>query len=191
MLALGGDCLSDIAVLRAEPELFGPVASNPTASRLVTALAGAGPQALRAIRKARAAARVRAWELAGEHAPWGNPGSDRGRSGRHDRARALQQAARRPDVEAHVRVASGGSPTSTGTASPALSPAPGPAASTGSSPTWNCATAAGPAAKTASAVPRTPACATCPCTTSPPTRSGSNWQHWPRTYCLHSDARLR
>ena len=28
-LALGGDCLADIALLRAEPELFGPVASDP------------------------------------------------------------------------------------------------------------------------------------------------------------------
>ncbi|GLY87532.1 IS1380 family transposase [Actinoallomurus iriomotensis] len=69
MLALGGDCLSDIAILRAEPELFGPVPSDPTVSRLVTALAQASPQALRAIRKARSSARARAWELAGEHAP--------------------------------------------------------------------------------------------------------------------------
>jgi len=38
-LALGGDCLADIAVLRSSPELFGPVASDPTVSRLVTALA--------------------------------------------------------------------------------------------------------------------------------------------------------
>ena len=28
-LALGGDCLADIAVLRAQPELAGPVASDP------------------------------------------------------------------------------------------------------------------------------------------------------------------
>ena len=42
MLALGGDCLSDIAVLRAEPELFGPVPSDPTVSRLVGTLAQAG-----------------------------------------------------------------------------------------------------------------------------------------------------
>ena len=28
-LALGGDCLADVAVLRAQPELFGPVASDP------------------------------------------------------------------------------------------------------------------------------------------------------------------
>lgn len=29
-IALGGDCLADIAVIRAQPELFGPVASDPT-----------------------------------------------------------------------------------------------------------------------------------------------------------------
>jgi hypothetical protein len=38
-------------------------------SRLVTTLAQAGSPALRAIGKARTAARARAWELAGEHAP--------------------------------------------------------------------------------------------------------------------------
>ncbi|WP_329430908.1 IS1380 family transposase [Streptosporangium sp. NBC_01495] len=68
-LALGGDCLADIAVLRSSPELFGPVASDPTVSRLVKTLADAGPKALRAIRAARAAARARAWTLAGERAP--------------------------------------------------------------------------------------------------------------------------
>jgi hypothetical protein len=68
-LALGGDCLADVAVLRAEPELAGPVASDPVISRLVSALAAEGPRALRAIRKARAAARERAWALAGDRAP--------------------------------------------------------------------------------------------------------------------------
>jgi DDE family transposase len=68
-LALGGDCLADIAVLRAEPELFGKVASDPTVSRLVAVLAEAGPKALRVIRRARAAARARAWSLAGARAP--------------------------------------------------------------------------------------------------------------------------
>ena len=38
-LALGGDCLADIAVLRSQPALAGPVASDPVVSRLVTALA--------------------------------------------------------------------------------------------------------------------------------------------------------
>ena len=68
-LALGGDCLADIAMLRAEPALFGPVASDPVVSRLVTRLAGDAPRALKAIRAARAAARSRAWDLAGESAP--------------------------------------------------------------------------------------------------------------------------
>jgi Transposase DDE domain group 1 len=68
-LALGGDCLADVAVLRAEPGLAGPVASDPVISRLVAALAAEGPRALRAIRQARAAARERAWALAGERAP--------------------------------------------------------------------------------------------------------------------------
>jgi hypothetical protein len=68
-LALGGDCLADIAVLRAEPELAGPVASDPVVSRLITALAAEAPRALRAIRGARADARERAWALAGDRAP--------------------------------------------------------------------------------------------------------------------------
>lgn len=68
-LALGGDCLADTAVLRSSPELFGPVASDPTVSRLVKTLAEAGPAALRAIRTARAQARQRAWALAGDRAP--------------------------------------------------------------------------------------------------------------------------
>ncbi len=68
-LALGGDCLADVAVLRAEPELFGPVASDPVISRLVSQLAGDAPRALKAIRTARAAARERAWALAGQKAP--------------------------------------------------------------------------------------------------------------------------
>lgn len=68
-LALGGDCLADMAVLRSSPELFGPVASDPTVSRLVKTLAEAGSAALRAIRTARAQARQRAWALAGDRAP--------------------------------------------------------------------------------------------------------------------------
>src|SRR5947209_5426743 len=34
-VALGGDCLADAALLRSQPELFGPVASDPVISRLV------------------------------------------------------------------------------------------------------------------------------------------------------------
>ena len=68
-VALGGDCLADVAALRAQPELFGPVASDPVVSRLVGRLAADAPRALRAIRGARAAARQRAWDLAGDAAP--------------------------------------------------------------------------------------------------------------------------
>jgi hypothetical protein len=73
-LALGGDCLADVAVVRAQPQLCGPVASDPVVSRLITALGADTPRALRAIRKARAAARERAWALAGDRAP-GTDGS--------------------------------------------------------------------------------------------------------------------
>ncbi|ATL85216.1 transposase IS4 family protein [Streptomyces malaysiensis subsp. malaysiensis] len=55
--ALGGDCLADVAILRAEPTLFGPVACDPTVSRLIDALAAAGSRALAAIRTARAEVR--------------------------------------------------------------------------------------------------------------------------------------
>ena len=68
-LALGGDCLADVAVLRDSPEVFGPVASDPTISRLVNTLAEAGPKVLRLIRRARAAAREHVWKLAGAAAP--------------------------------------------------------------------------------------------------------------------------
>jgi hypothetical protein len=53
-VAVGGDCLADIAVLREQPELAGPVASDPVVSRLVSQLAGDLPRALKAIRSARA-----------------------------------------------------------------------------------------------------------------------------------------
>lgn len=67
--ALGGDCLADVAMLRAEPDMFGPVASDPTVSRLIDTLASAGPKALTAIRTARAEVRSRVWELAGADSP--------------------------------------------------------------------------------------------------------------------------
>jgi hypothetical protein len=49
MLAVGGDCPADVVALRGQPGLFGPVASDPTVSRLVEVLAaeragGAGPR---------------------------------------------------------------------------------------------------------------------------------------------------
>ncbi|MEI4274236.1 IS1380 family transposase, partial [Klenkia sp. LSe6-5] len=68
-LAIGGDCLADIAQLRAAPEVFGRVASDPTVSRCIDALAADASAALTAINTARAAARAQAWALAGENAP--------------------------------------------------------------------------------------------------------------------------
>lgn len=69
MLAVGGDCLADVAALRAEPEVYGSVASDPTISRLLTALAADVDKAESAISAARRIARKRAWSLAGDHAP--------------------------------------------------------------------------------------------------------------------------
>jgi Transposase DDE domain group 1 len=297
------------------------VASDPVASRLVTALAADAPRALRVIRKARAAARQRAWALAGERAPgadgslipvdtdativiahsekenaaatWkktfgfhplavfadhgacgagealgimlrpGNAGSNTAAKHIEAARLALAQLPRRLRRQALIRTDCGGgtheflawlaspgrrlhysvgmtitedvaeailrlpdrvwepaydadgqarpgawvaeitgmmdlagwpegmrvivrkerptpapscgSPTSTGTASPASPPTP----HAGSWLTWSCVTAAGPAARTASAPPRTPGCATCPCTASPRTRSGASLSQWP------------
>jgi hypothetical protein len=68
-VALGGDCLADVAMLRAEPAVFGPVAFDPTVSWLIDKLAAGGPKALTAIRAARAEVRERVWKLAGTSSP--------------------------------------------------------------------------------------------------------------------------
>jgi hypothetical protein len=68
-LVLGGDCLSDAALLRGEPELFGRVASEATVSRTITALAADADRVLTAIAAARKEARTRVWAAAGEHSP--------------------------------------------------------------------------------------------------------------------------
>ena len=60
-VALGGDCLADIAAVRAQPTIFGLVASDPTVSRLFTTLAGDVDEAVAAIRQVRAEARARVW----------------------------------------------------------------------------------------------------------------------------------
>ena len=65
-IALGGDCLADAAVVRAQSELFGTVASDPTISRLIEALGADSAAAIAAIRQARAAARATVW---GHRAP--------------------------------------------------------------------------------------------------------------------------
>ena len=65
MLADGGDCLSDLAVLRDQPALFGPVASTATAWRVIER-AGQDPDGLARLRAARAHARARAWTAGGD-----------------------------------------------------------------------------------------------------------------------------
>jgi Transposase DDE domain group 1 len=72
-VALGGDCLADVAMVRAQPELFGPVASDSTVSRLVARLAADIEVALPAIRAAHAQARAAVW--ARRRALAGRPGS--------------------------------------------------------------------------------------------------------------------
>ena len=68
-VALGGDCLADIATVRSEPGLFGLVASDPTVSRLIDILAKDADKAVAVLNAARARARAAAWALAGERSP--------------------------------------------------------------------------------------------------------------------------
>lgn len=65
MLADGGDCVSDLAALRDQPELFGEVASHATAWRTLDAVAADELGGVDAIRAARKAARAKAWQRAG------------------------------------------------------------------------------------------------------------------------------
>jgi hypothetical protein len=58
MIADGGDTISDVAVLRDQPDLFGAVASHPTVWRTLEA---ADDAALARIKSARAQARAAAW----------------------------------------------------------------------------------------------------------------------------------
>lgn len=76
-LAFGGDCLADVALLRAEPGVYGRVASDPTVSRTIDVLAADVDAALTAIDRARAAARTVVWGLAGENAPDHGTDADR------------------------------------------------------------------------------------------------------------------
>jgi len=57
-IADGGDCITDLGVLREQEPLFGEVASETTAHRVVKSI---DRERLEAIRQARAAARARAW----------------------------------------------------------------------------------------------------------------------------------
>ena len=63
MLADGGDCVSDLAALRDQPELFGAVASTPTAWRVLAEELPADPRGTAALWSALARVRERAWQL--------------------------------------------------------------------------------------------------------------------------------
>jgi hypothetical protein len=64
MLADGGDCLSDLRAVRDQAPLFGPVASDATAFRVIDALAR-DPELMAAVRVARSRARTTAWAAGG------------------------------------------------------------------------------------------------------------------------------
>jgi Transposase DDE domain group 1 len=61
MLADGGDCLADLRAVRDQERLFGPVASDATAFRVIDAIAS-DPALLQELRAARARARGNAWD---------------------------------------------------------------------------------------------------------------------------------
>ncbi len=69
MLAAGGEVPADVVMLRARPHLFGPVASDPTMSRIVDDLAADVDAALAGIAAARAYARSVAGTLPGGTLP--------------------------------------------------------------------------------------------------------------------------
>jgi Transposase DDE domain group 1 len=62
MLADGGDCLADLGAVRDQESLFGAVASNSTAFRMVQRISEK-PVLIDAIRAAHARAREHAWRL--------------------------------------------------------------------------------------------------------------------------------
>jgi hypothetical protein len=64
MLADGGECVSDLGAVRVQDALFGAVASDSTAFRMVDRIAST-PGLLDAVRQAHARARARFWELHG------------------------------------------------------------------------------------------------------------------------------
>ena len=110
-IADGGDCVSDLGVLAGQEALFGPVASQSTAHRVIKSIDEA---LLEAIRTARARARERAWEaetgkpLAGLLRP-GNAGSNTAADHFEVLQGALEQLPE-PDLQGEilVRADSGG-----------------------------------------------------------------------------------
>lgn len=66
-LAIGGGCLAGIAQLRAEPGVFGLVASDPTVSRVIDPLAADAPAVLTVIGRVRRQVRQWVWDQAPDH----------------------------------------------------------------------------------------------------------------------------
>jgi Transposase DDE domain group 1 len=64
MLVDGGECVSDLGAVRDQDALFGEVASDSTAFRMVDRVAST-PGMLDALRSAHASARARFWDLHG------------------------------------------------------------------------------------------------------------------------------
>ena len=64
MLADGGDCLADLRAVRDQADLFGAVASDSTAYRVIDKIAST-PGMLDALERARAQAREQVWKLTG------------------------------------------------------------------------------------------------------------------------------
>ncbi|MFD0292005.1 hypothetical protein [Streptomyces sp. NPDC127118] len=79
LVAVGGDCLVDVAMLRAERDVFGQVASDSMVCWLIDTLATGRTRVLTVIHKARAHARETVWAVgqrrgsgsrrAGDHGP--------------------------------------------------------------------------------------------------------------------------
>jgi hypothetical protein len=78
MLADGGEAIADLAVLRDQAGVFGPIASTPTAWRL---LAAVDEHVLDRLRLARAQAREVAWLAAGIRDPLRHTGGEGRRTG--------------------------------------------------------------------------------------------------------------
>ncbi|MBW3085933.1 IS1380 family transposase ISBli5 [Austwickia sp. TVS 96-490-7B] len=69
-LVLGGYACRDVALIRSEPVLYAPIASDATISRTITALATDVAAVEKSVAATHAAARAHVWTLAGGHAPY-------------------------------------------------------------------------------------------------------------------------
>jgi hypothetical protein len=99
MLADGGECISDLGGLRDQLALFGDVASDSTAYRVIEAIA-ADLALLEGLRAAHAKSRAHAWELGVRP----RAGDDRAR--RDARWSALREGRRGGEVQGRVRLPS-------------------------------------------------------------------------------------